>query len=141
MAEKYIKGTSVKIIIGSNTVAGQRGATLNREMGTTDTTNKDGDGWTEQSSTIKSWSIECDGLVVKNDEGYAALRAAYIAGDLVDVKFGDASSGVGEQGKAIITSFPLEAPYDGEVTYAISLAGTGPLTEITNPVKTDTKGE
>lgn len=134
MAEKYIKGKVIKISIGGKVVAGQRGATLNREKGTTDTSNKDGDGWAENEASLKSWSVECDGLVVKDDEGYDALRDAFNSDELVDVKFGDATTGIGEQGKAIITSFPIEAPYDGEVTYAVSLTGTGPLEPIPAPV-------
>lgn len=127
----YIKGLLVKVAIGSQVIAGQRGATLNREMGTSDTTNKDGNGWTENASTVKSWSVECDGLVVKDDEGYAALKAAFLAGEAVDVSVGDANCGIGEKGKAIITSFPVEAPYDSEVTYSVSFTGTGPLSDIT----------
>lgn len=127
----YIKGLLVKVSIGNNVIGGQRGATLNREMGTSDTTNKDGDGWSENSSTVKSWSIDCDGLIIKDEEAYKSVKAAFIAGEAVEVKFGDSTCGIGEKGKAIITSFPIEAPYDSEATYSISLTGTGPLEEIT----------
>ena len=33
-------------------------------------------------------------------------------------------------GLAIVTSYPIEAPYDDAVTYSVSLQGTGELVDL-----------
>ena len=45
-------------------------------------------------------------------------------------------------GLAVITDYPLEAPYDDAMTYSLSLEGMGPLVDLAkNPVKPDTMPE
>ena len=107
-------------------VAGQRGATLNRGQDTADTTTKDGDGWAENQPTIKNWGVDADGLIVKDDEGYAALEQAFNDGEQILVRYirGD---GTKKRGLCTITDFPEEAPYDSEATYSVTLLGSGPL--------------
>ena len=42
-------------------------------------------------------------------------------------------------GLAVITDFPLEAPYDDSMTYSISLKGQGKLVDLSsNPITPDT---
>ena len=42
-------------------------------------------------------------------------------------------------GLAIITDYPIEAPYDDAVTYSLTLEGMGALVDLTqNPLETDT---
>ena len=42
-------------------------------------------------------------------------------------------------GLAIVTDFPIEAPYDDSVTYTITLTGMGALVDLTvTPPDTDT---
>ena len=67
------------------------------------------------------------------DEGYQAALDAFINGTEVNVKIADATSTVGFSGKAIITSFSFEAPYEDTVTYEMSFEGVGELT----PIKAD----
>lgn len=124
------RGLNVLVSIGSQKVGGQRGATLNRGSETLDVSNKATEGgWKEFIQGAKEWSIDCDGILIAEDVGFTALETAYLAGNLVDIKIGD-EAGWGYQGKAIITDFPIEAPYDDALTYSVTFQGTGALSKV-----------
>jgi len=123
-----IKGIDVLVKIGASAVGGQRGATLNRSGETIDTTTKDSEGWKENEAGLKEWGIDCDGLVVVDDTAYAALEAAFMASTEVTAEVA-MPSGKKYSGTGIITDFPIEAPYDDEVTYSVSIVGNGALTQ------------
>ncbi|MED4586672.1 phage major tail protein, TP901-1 family [Brevibacillus choshinensis] len=109
-------------------VAGQRGATLNREAETLDMTSKDNSGWADADYGNLSWGIDGDGLLVENDAGYLALENAFMSKQPVKVRLQTAASNKYE-GSAIITSFPIEAPYDDNAAYNVTLTGKGALTK------------
>lgn len=124
------RGLNVLVSIGSQKVGGQRGATLNRGSETLDVSNKATEGgWKEFIQGAKEWSIDCDGILIAEDAGFTALETAYLAGNLVDIKIGD-EAGWGYQGQAIITDFPIEAPYDDALTYSVTFQGTGALSKV-----------
>ncbi|MEB6213526.1 phage major tail protein, TP901-1 family [Enterococcus casseliflavus] len=110
-------------------VAGQRGASLSRDAETMDSTSKDSQGWNENLSGFKSWSIDSDGLLVEDDAGYLALEDAYMEGEPVIISLTTAS-GNKYEGKAIVTSLPLDAPYDDLATYEVTFTGTGALAKV-----------
>jgi len=110
-------------------LAGQRGANLNRSTETLDVSNKVTQGWKEFITGSKEWSMECDGILMANDTAFAKLEDYFLNGDEVDVKIGD-DTGWGYEGKAIITDFPIEAPYDDALSYKLTLQGTGSLNKI-----------
>jgi len=123
-----VKGVDVVIKIGTDLLGGQRSATLNRAGETIDVTTKDSNGWKESEPGLKEWSIDCDGLFVESDTAYEALETAFLNGDKVSVELG-MPSGLKYSGQAIITDFPLEAPYDDNVSYSVAFAGDGELTK------------
>lgn len=111
-------------------VGGQRNATLNRGSETLDVSNKaTGGAWKEFITGAKEWSIDGDGILIDGDEAFGLLEEAFLSGDLVDVKIGD-DAGWGFEGKAIITDFPVEAPYDDALSYSMTLQGTGALSKV-----------
>ena len=114
------------------TVAGQQNATLNREVDDADITSKDSNGWYEGLPTIRNWSIDFDGLIVESDTGYQALEDAYMNNEILQVQL-LTPAGNKYTGKAYLTDFPIEAPYDDAATYSGTLQGTGPLTKTTTP--------
>lgn len=122
-----VKGVDVLIKIGTNTVGGQRGATLNMAADTVDVTTKDSNGWKESELGFKEWGIEFDGLWVVDDAALTALQTAFMNDTPVSASVampnGDTYSGT-----ALLTEFPIEAPYDDNVTYSGTLTGTGALT-------------
>jgi len=108
-------------------VGGQRGATLNRSVDEADVTSKGSLGWHEGIPTIKTWSIDFDGLVVEDDAAYKLLEAAYMDGEILQVEV-VTPAGNKYSGNAFLTDFSIDAPYDDAMTYSGTLQGTGPLT-------------
>lgn len=129
-----MKGLSIKLGIKNGTnftaLAGQRGATLNRSGDTIDVSNKVTGDWKEFIAGAKEWSVDCDGIVMKDDTSFTDLEAKFNAGDVIDVQFSNDGKDWGYEGKAIIVDFPIDTPYDDAVTYTVSLQGTGALTPV-----------
>lgn len=114
-------------------VGGQKSLTINRSADTVEITSKDTEGgWKSYIAGMKEWSIDTDGIYVKNDESHAILSAAFDAGDPVCVKVYDNKRKKGMfGGLAVITDYPIEAPYDDSVTYSLTFSGMGKLVDLT----------
>lgn len=119
---------SVKIAEAYVAVGGQRGATLNRSASTIDVSNKVSGDWAKSISGMKNWSIDADGLFALDDTAFAALETAFNASAEVLIQIAKGAELV-YSGKAYITDFPIEAPYDDVATYSVSFTGSGPLTK------------
>lgn len=129
MATNAVKGIDVLVQIKVNdsyvTLGGQRGATLNRSAETIDITNKVSGGWMENMAGFKEWSIDCDGLIVATDTAFNTLETAFENGTEVLLQFSNGT--MTYTGSAVITDFPIEAPYDDALTYSLSFTGNGAL--------------
>lgn len=125
------RGLNVLVSTGEGQVlGGQRGATLNRGSETLDVSNKaTGGAWKEFITGAKEWSIDCDGILIDGDSAFTALETSFLSGTIVKVKIGD-DAGWGYEGNAIITDFPIEAPYDDALSYTVTLQGTGELSKL-----------
>jgi TP901-1 family phage major tail protein len=138
------KGVDFIIKIGSDVVACQRGGTLDRSADTIDVTCKSSTAptngeWKSFIPSLREWSISADGIYVVDDDALLALEEAFIDGTAVTVEFSDktktgTTAGTGDlmgwSGSAIITSFPIESPYDDALTYSIELQGAGELQQV-----------
>ena len=113
-------------------ISGQQSLTINRSADTIEITSKDTDGgWKSYIAGMKEWSIDTDGIFVKNDESHSVLSAAFEAGDPVCIKVYDNKAKKGMfGGLAVITDYPIEAPYDDSVTYSLTFSGQGKLTDL-----------
>lgn len=113
-------------------VGGQKSLTINRSADTIEITSKDTDGgWKAYISGMKEWSIDSDGIYIKNDESHSVLSAAFEAGDPVCIKVYDNKRRKGMfGGLAVITDYPIEAPYDDSVTYTLKFNGMGALVDL-----------
>jgi len=111
-------------------VGGQRNATLSESSETIDVTSKDSDGAYEYDYGLYGWTVSADGLYIKDDVGYKALRDALRNKAKVKIQIFEENAAV-EEGEALVTSNELEGPYDGEVTYAVEFQGTGKLEKPT----------
>ena len=103
-------------------------------MDTRDTTTKESAGWSEKLEAVKSWSVEAEGLQdfsdSASDQNFDDLFAKLSSRDVVKIKFTNATSGDYQYtGDAFITSLSMDAPMEDNVTYSISLEGTGTLSE------------
>ena len=122
----FEQGNDIRLSIGEILIGGQQGCSLNKETETTDSTTKDSGVWKESEATGLSWSIDCNGLIVVDDEGLEALEDAWENMQQVDVKYGSATRF--KTGKAIIKSLSENSPNKEKSTYSVSLEGVGPLT-------------
>lgn len=111
------------------TVAMQRGAKLNRSAETIEASYKGSGAWKTYLTGFKEWSVECDGLYVLGATEFKKLEDAFANGTPIEIEFVD-SNNKGWKGSALITEFPIDAPYDGELTYSVTLQGTGALTSL-----------
>lgn len=122
-------------------ISGQQGLTINRSADSIEITSKDtAGGWKSKIAGMKEWGIENDGLYVPNDESHSALSRAFENSDPVCLKVVNGKTKEGMfGGLAVITDYPLEAPYDDAMTYSLTLEGMGALIDLqNNPVAPDT---
>lgn len=124
------RGLDILLSVGATAIGGQRNASIEMTTETIDISTKTTGDWTAKMAGAKTWTSDCDGIYIASDEGYKAALNAFMNGTEVNVKIADGSSTVGFQGKAIITSFSFEAPYDDAMTYEMSFEGVGALTPI-----------
>lgn len=125
-------------------ISGQQGLTINRSADSIEITSKDtAGGWKSKIAGMKEWSIDNDGLYVPGDESHNLLSAAFENSDPVCLKVVNGKTKKGMfGGLAVITDYPLEAPYDDAMTYSLSFEGMGALVDLLNdPVSPDTMPE
>lgn len=147
---KAVAGKDVLLCVynatGENLLAisGQQGLTINRSADTIEITSKDTEGgWKSYLPGMKEWSIDNDGLYVPNDQSHGILSTAFENGDPVCIKVVNGKTKTGMfGGLAVITDYPIEAPYDDSMTYSITLSGMGALADLlANPLVPDTMPE
>lgn len=125
-------------------ISGQQGLTINRSADSIEITSKDtAGGWKSKIAGMKEWSIDNDGLYVPGDESHTLLSAAFENSEPICLKVINGKTKVGMfGGLAVITDYPLEAPYDDAMTYSLSLEGMGALMDLlAEPVDPDTMPE
>lgn len=126
-----IKGLEVLLYVGSNVVAGQRGASLSMSADDIDITDKTTEGYKAFLAGLKEWSISCDGLVCVGDAGYDALVDAFLNAEEVQVQLKNEAGTFGYQGTVSIASMDFDAQYDDALTYSCELKGASALQKIT----------
>lgn len=122
-------------------ISGQQGLTINRSADSIEITSKDTTGgWKAKIAGMKEWSIDNDGLYVPNDESHSILSRAFDNSDPVCLKVINGKTKKGMfGGLAVITDYPLEAPFDDAVTYSLTFEGMGGLYDLMDtPVDPDT---
>jgi TP901-1 family phage major tail protein len=130
-----MRGVDILLMVNTGTeaiptwtaVAGQRNATLAEESETIDITSKDSQGAFEYDYGFYGWTIDADGVYVKDDAGYQELKDAIRNKQKIKVRIQEEGVAT-EEGMALVTSAEFEGSYDAEVTYSVSLQGTGKLT-------------
>lgn len=115
-------------------IAGQQSLTINRSADTIETTSKDTKGgWKSQVAGMKEWSVDSDGAYIMGAESHKELQKYFESGDLLCIKIVDIKESKSLfGGLAVLTEYTLEAPYDDAMTYSCSLAGNGPLVDLTS---------
>lgn len=105
-------------------IGGQRSASLSMTADDIDATNKASGGWGETYAGIKSTELSMDGIINKNDEGYAALKDAFVKGEAVDLcRY--ATDGTADRNWYNITELSDETPHDDMATFSMTAGGVG----------------
>jgi len=133
-------------ITGTNLLAvnGQQGLTINHSADSIEVTSKDTKGGYKSKITgMKEWSIDTDGFYIPSSLSHKALGSIFKSNGYVCVKVIDMKKEVAMfGGKAVITDYSLEAPYDDAMTYSLSLEGSGELYDLAdNPDADQMPGE
>lgn len=131
-----VKGSKCKVFVvpveelesaNPKILGGQRDATLNRSAETMDSTAKDSEGgWKENEAGFKEWSVDAGGLLIESDEAYDLIEEKFEAGEKIGVIV-LMQNGKKYTGKAVITDFPIDMPYEDLASYSTAFTGSGPL--------------
>ncbi len=119
------QGINVILKVDNKVVGGQRNIQLNRSSSAIDITNKIKSEWQENLQGLKTWGITCNGIYVVNSESLSLLEECFMESKDVEVTIIIGNKEY--NGKAIITNFPLNATYDKQFKYSITLLGNGAL--------------
>ena len=122
----YIQSNDIRVSIGEKLIGGQQSCTLTKESSTMETTTKDSGFWADAEVNGISWAVECEGLIVVDDEAVTALNEAWKNGTKVTIKYGSAEKY--ETGQAIIESIEQNDAAKEKSTYSVSFVGCGELT-------------
>lgn len=139
VAAKAVAGKNIVLAVFNSSgdkllaVAGQKGLTINRSSESIEISSKDTEGgWKSKIAGAKEWSIDIDGVFVPNDESHKVLGKAFDDGEPVCLKVIDKKTSKGMfGGLAVITDYPIEAPFDDAMTYSLTLEGMGALVDLT----------
>ena len=125
MRDVVQRSIDVVLIADGAPVAGQQGAMLNRSMSPIDITNQITGSWKESLGGLMSWNISCNGMYIKDNAGLRALEQAFLENKEITVKI--LVGNIHYTGQALITNFPLNAVFNTQFKYTLSLLGTGEL--------------
>jgi TP901-1 family phage major tail protein len=128
----YVLKVSTDAGVSWDTVAHVQSASFSAGMEPRDTTTKDSAGWRELGEGLRSWSMTGSGLVaysVGTDEASPKnLFDIYTARTKAKFQFTTANTGDFEwEGDGYITEFSQESGVEDNVTFSISIEGSGPL--------------
>ncbi len=105
-------------------IGGQTTADLDMSADDIDISDKNSNGWGETEAGIKSTELSLEGIICNGDEGYAALKDAFIKGEAVDIcRY--ASDGTADRNWYSITELSDETPHDDAATFSCTLSGKG----------------
>ena len=105
-------------------IGGQTSASFSMSADSIDASNKTSGGWGENYAGLKSTELSMEGIICASDEGYAALKDAFVKGEDVDIcRF--AGDGTAERNWYAITELSDSTPHDDMATFSTTLQGKG----------------
>ena len=125
-----VDGNEIGIIIGSDLIGYQRGATITRSAEMLDVSTKADDDAAFLPGK-RAMNVEASAFYVTGDTAYGALVTAYEAGNSVTMVWSDnANSGAAavKTASAYVSNMSIDAPAHGPAEISISLQATGNVT-------------
>lgn len=126
-----IDGNEIGIIIGSDLIGSQRGATITRSAEMLDVSDKTDDD-AQFLAGKRTMNVECNSFYVTGDSAYGSLVTAYEAGSAVTFIWSDdangGSPGTVKTASAFVQNMSLDAPSHGPAEISISLQASGNVT-------------
>lgn len=126
-------GTDYRLLVHDGatyaTVGQEQNTSVDLEIDTSDTTNKDSGEWSEQIQTIRSMSVDSDGIFESGDTAIQAIEGAYFSNSKLSIKV-VRPSGSAYQSSATLDTFSTEGSYDGSFDYSVSVSSDGTVNRI-----------
>ena len=128
-----LNGTNLLVYVNGVAVAHATSHTLNVNAEMIDATTKSSAGWKDVLPGLKDWSIDCEGIVAWDaTEGVSQAFADITGRTQVTVKFSMEVTGDKRYtGLAYVSTLSMSAPLEDVITYSLSFAGDGAITEET----------
>lgn len=125
MNKQVQQGINVLLLVDDIPVGGQLNVTLKRSQSSIDITNKITGDWVEKLNGLRTWSINCSGIYIVDQEGFNKLEEAFMENKEIEVAV--AIGSFRYKGKCYITNFPMNSSYNIQFKYSIDLLGNGAL--------------
>jgi len=105
-------------------IGGQTTGDLDLSADSIDASNKASDGWGETYAGVKSSELSLEGIICKSDEGYKAMKDAFVNDEAVDIcRY--AADGTADRNWYNITEISDATPHDDMATFKATLGGIG----------------
>jgi TP901-1 family phage major tail protein len=117
--------------VGSPTwtlIGGQKSSDLNRTAESIDVSHKTTGGWKSNKAGLRGWSIDLSGLLLLQDDGIAALDAAFTAGVEINIKL-EYPDGTVRTGWGSLTDFSETNADDGAAEIKGTIEGNGAISD------------
>lgn len=125
---KYENGSSVRIFVNGEMVAGQQNCTLDMSSSTIDCSTKESGLYEEFEVAGLGWSISLDGLVPLQDDAFDILEEAWENTEIVELHIG--KTGKYKKGNAVIENLSLNSPMKEKSKFSCSLKGCGAFQRV-----------
>lgn len=106
-------------------IGGQKSGNLDLSADSIDASDKTSGGWGEKYPGIRSSELSVEGNIIGGDEGYQALKDAFLTGDPVDICRYDSKNKKADRNWYSITELSDETPHDDIATFSLKLEGIG----------------
>jgi predicted secreted protein len=128
---EILDGVNLLLSIDGTPIGASSSCSVELTRATRNTSNKDTGIWDSYAAGSITWSMSSENFVnFGGVNGYDELFDAMVAGTPVEVSVDykqDASNTWQLSGEAIITGLPLSAPKGENVSFSVSLQGSGKL--------------
>tara|TARA_R110000868_G_scaffold191793_3_gene436048 strand:+ start:206 stop:592 length:387 start_codon:yes stop_codon:yes gene_type:complete len=126
-----IDGNEIGILVGSDLIGSQKGATITRSAEMLDVSTKADDDASFLPGK-RTMNVEANAFYVTGDTAYGALVTAYEAGSSVTLVWSDdanaVSPGTVKTASAYVSNMSVDAPAHGPAEISISLQASGNVT-------------